>query len=108
MDADHVRSQYVDRLAQHRSLGFDSTDSPTDHAESIYHSRMRIGPNQCVRKINPIFTDRDFGQILEIDLVANTDSRRDHAEAVKGLHTPFQEFITGAVALELHLHIQAQ
>src|SRR5262249_9806900 len=68
----------------------------------------RIGPDQRVREVDAVFTDRNFCQILEIDLVADTNPRRDHAEAVESLHAPFQEFITGSVALELHLHIQAQ
>ncbi len=47
-----------------------------------------------------------MGQVLEIDLMAYADSRRDDLERLESLHAPFQELITLPIALELHLHIE--
>ena len=32
--ADHVRREKIDRLPEHRRLGFDAADAPADHAET--------------------------------------------------------------------------
>jgi hypothetical protein len=38
--ADDVGSKEVDGLAQHCCFGFDSTNTPTDNSQTIYHCRV--------------------------------------------------------------------
>ena len=40
MNANHIRRQEVNRLAEHRSLGFNTADAPSDNAESVNHRRV--------------------------------------------------------------------
>ena len=49
-----------------------------------------------------------LGEILEIDLVDDADARRDEAESFERLLAPFQKFVTLAVALEFHFHVEPQ
>ncbi len=108
MDADDIRSQEINRLAQHRRFGFNAANAPTNHAQTIDHRGMRIGADQTVRIIYSMLSPNAFGEVFEIHLMTNTDPRRDHAEAVKGLHAPLEKLIAGIVAPKLHLHVLAK
>ena len=46
------------------------------------------------------------GQILEVHLVDNADAGRDDAEGLEGLLAPLEEFVSLAVAAELHVEVQ--
>ena len=48
--AHDFRCQKVDRLAEHTGFRFDSAHAPANHAETVDHGRMRIGPNESVRE----------------------------------------------------------
>src|SRR5205085_12590470 len=85
--------------------GFDSTDAPTNYAETINHGRLRIGADQSIGIINAIPFEDAFGQIHEIDLVNNSDPGRHHFEAIECLRPPFEKLVAFAITLELHLHV---
>ncbi len=109
LKADNVRDQHRDRLAEHRSFGFDPAHAPSQHPEAVDHGGMRVGTHQRIRIGYPLFilkfTPYRFPQVLEIHLVADAGTRRYHAEAAEGLLTPFQELIAFVVALHLQTHI---
>ena len=48
-EADDLRDQHRDRLAEHRRLGLDAADAPAEHAEAVDHRRVRVGADQRVR-----------------------------------------------------------
>jgi hypothetical protein len=48
LEADDVRDQHRDRLAEHRGLGLDAADAPAEHAEAVDHGRVRVGADQRV------------------------------------------------------------
>ena len=48
LEAEHLRQQHRDRLAQHRGLGLDPAHAPAEHAESVDHGRVRVGPDESV------------------------------------------------------------
>ena len=48
LEADHLRQQHRDRLAEHRRLGLDPADAPAEHAEAVDHRRVRVGADQGV------------------------------------------------------------
>ena len=65
-------------------------------------------PTSVSRIIDAFFIQNTPGQVLEVDLMTDADSRRHHAEAVECPHSPLQKLVACAVALELHFHISAQ
>ena len=49
LEADDLRDEHRDRLAEHRRLGLDPADAPAEHAQAVDHRRVRVGPDQRVR-----------------------------------------------------------
>ena len=45
---DRLRQKH--RLAEHRRLGLDAADAPSQHAEAVDHRGVRVGPDQGVGK----------------------------------------------------------
>ena len=81
LEADNCRQQHGNRLPQHAGLGLNSTHAPADHAQSVDHRSMRIGPDQRVRisghhTIVGLRAEDNIGQIFQIDLVHNAGIRR--------------------------------
>ena len=107
--AHHVRRQEINRLPQHARLGFDAAHPPADDAQAVDHCRVRIGPHQRVgvaqRRLRAQYA---LGQVFQIDLMHDADAGRDYFESVEGLHAPFEELVTLAVALEFHVHVPRQ
>src|SRR5688572_1477430 len=104
VNTNNVRRQEVDRLAQHSSLGFDATDTPTNNTQTVDHSRVRIRADERVGIVN-ILLPNVLCEILEIDLVTDADARRNDRESVESLCAPFQKLISRAIAPELDLHV---
>ena len=67
-----VRSEHVDRLAQHYCLCFNATNTPTQDAQSIDHGRVRVGSHEGICQPDAVFLTSNTGQEFEIDLVNNT------------------------------------
>ena len=108
MHADHVGQEEVDRLAEHRRLGLDPADAPTDHPEPVDHRRVRVGADQRVGIQHAVLLENAARQELEVHLVADAEPRRDDPQAVKGLRSPLEEAVPLAVAVELHLRVEAE
>ena len=92
LEADHLRQQHRDRLAEHRRLGLDPADAPAEHAEAVDHRRVRVGADQGVgvglQGAVALAAVDDLGEVLEVDLVADPGRRRHDAEVVEGLAGP--------------------
>jgi hypothetical protein len=84
MHAHHVGHQQVDRLAEHRRLGFDSADAEADHPEAIDHWRVRVGADQGVGIEHAVPVEHAAGEEFEIHLVADAKPRRHDAQALEG------------------------
>ena len=112
LEADHLRQQHRDRLAQHRRLGLDPADAPAEHAEAVDHRRVRVGADQRVgiglQDAVALAAVDDLGDVLEVDLVADPGRRRHDAEVVEGLLPPLEERVALAVALELALGVDGE
>jgi len=50
--AHHFRRQKVNWLAEHAGFRFDSAYAPADHAETVDHGRVRIGPDESIGEVN--------------------------------------------------------
>ncbi len=48
LEADHLRDEHGDRLAEHRGLRLDAADAPAEHREAVHHGGVRIGADQRV------------------------------------------------------------
>ena len=112
LEADDLRQQHRDRLAQHRRLGLDPPDSPAEHAEAVDHRRVRVGADQRVgvglQRAAALGAVDDLGDVLEVDLVADPGRRRHDAEVVEGLPAPLEERVALAVAFELALGVDRE
>ena len=105
-EADHVRQQHRDRLAEHRRLGLDPADAPAQHGKAVDHRRVAVGAHQrvgigdggAVHLVGP----HHLGEILQIDLMADAGARRHDAEVLERLLTPAEE----GVALTVARHLQ--
>ena len=48
LEADDFGNQHRHGLAEHRGLGLDPADAPTEHAETVDHRRVAVGADQRV------------------------------------------------------------
>ena len=111
VDADNLGGEEGERLTKHSRLGFDSANPPTDNAEAVDHGGMGIGAHKGVGvgeegPVELFFRKDAAGEVLEVDLVNDTDPWRDDAEGLEGLLAPFQEFVAFAIPFKFVLHIE--
>ena len=53
-EADDLRDEHRDRLAEHRGLGLDPADTPAEHPEPVDHRRVRVGADERVGERLPV------------------------------------------------------
>ena len=113
LEADHLRQQHGERLAEHAGFRLDAADAPAEHGEAVDHGRVRIGADQRIgigdleragllaaRHLLLAGPDR-LREIFEIDLVADAGAGRHDAEIRERLLAPFQELVALAVAAHI-------
>ena len=110
LHAEHRWNQHRRRLAEHRGFGFDPAYAPPDHAETVDHRRVRIGPDEGVGKRQRASVDigghHDAGEIFEIDLVHDSCVWRNHPEIPECVLTPAEKRVAFPVPRELELSVQ--
>ena len=104
LEADHLRDQHRQGLAEHGRLRLDAADAPAEHGEAVHHGGVRIGADEGVRigvfdglRLELAAPHR-LRQELEIDLVADAGAGRHDREVVEGELAPLQEAVALAVA----------
>ena len=107
-EADHLRDEHRERLAEHRRLGLDPADAPAEHAEAVDHRRVRVGADEGVGEGLAVARLDDAREVLEVDLVDDPGAGRDDLQAVERALPPAQEGVPLAVALELELDVPAE
>ena len=111
-EADDLRNQHGDRLAEHGGFGFDAADAPAQHAEAVDHGGVRVGADQGVRIGAQLAVDfaveDDAAQVLEVDLVDDAGVRRNDLEIAERRLAPAQERVALAVARELDRGVRRQ
>ncbi len=106
-EADDLRHEHRDRLAEHRGLGLDPAHAPAEDAEAVDHRRVRVGADERVRE-GPAAAGLDHArEELEVDLVHDPGVGRDDLDVVERALAPAQEGIALAVPLELELGVPA-
>ena len=108
LEADDLRHEHRERLAEHRRLGLDPADAPAEHAEPVHHRRVRVGADERVRERRAVALLDDAREVLEIDLVDDAGAGRHDLEVAEGALAPAQERVALAVALELELDVPAK
>ena len=104
-EADDLRHEHRERLAEHRRLGLDPADAPAEHAEAVDHRRVRVGADERVGERDAVAHLDDAREVLEVDLVDDAGVRRHDREVVERALAPAQERVALAVALELELDV---
>jgi hypothetical protein len=104
-EADHLRDEHRDRLAEQRRLGLDPADAPAEHAEPVDHRRVRVGAEQRVREGSAVPRLDDARQVLEVHLVADARVRRHDLEVRERALAPAEEGVALAVALVVALDV---
>ena len=105
LEADDLRHEHRERLAEHRRLGLDPADAPAEHAEPVDHRRVRVGADERVGERGAVAVLDDAGEVLEVHLVADAGAGRHDLEVVERGLAPAQEQVALAVALELELDV---
>ena len=87
LEADNVRNEHRDWLAEHGSLRFDAAYAPAQHAESVDHRRVRVRADYrirvCATDAVLLGVEHDAAQVFEIDLVNDARIGRHYAEVVE-------------------------
>ena len=81
LEADDLRDEHRERLAEHRGLGLDAADAPAEHAEAVDHRRVRVGADERVRERDAVAVLDDPREVLEVHLVADAGAGRHDLEA---------------------------
>ena len=104
LEPDHFGDQHGDRLTKHRGFGFNPADAPAEHAETVDHRGVAIGPDAGIGigDGDTVLVNRSpdgLRDVLQIDLVADPGARRYGLEIGEASGAPLQKVIALAVAV---------
>jgi hypothetical protein len=98
LKSDHFRQDHSDGFAEHDCFGFNTTDTPASHTQTINHSGMGVCAYERVRVEDLLVILHDHtGQMLKIDLMDNTGARWGDGEVLEGILSPLEELKTFVV-----------
>ena len=104
-EADDLRDEHGDGLAEHGRLRLDAAHAPAEHAQAVLHGGVRVGAHAGVGVGHAVQVHHDPGQVLDVHLVHDAGARGDHLELAERVLAPAQELEPLVVALELDLHV---
>ena len=114
LEADDLRDEHGDRLAEHGGLRLDAAHAPAEDGEAVDHGGVRIGADEGVR-IGGLLAGRGvlagpdgLGQEFQVDLVADAGARGNDGEVLEGGLAPLEEAVALAVALVFQLHVAVE
>ena len=113
LEADHLRQEHRERLAEHRRFRFDAADPPAENGEAVDHGGVAVGADQRIGKGDLdrlavallLRRPHGLGEIFEIDLMADAGAGRHDREVGEGLLAPLQKAIALLVLLVFARHI---
>ena len=108
LEANDARNEHGDRLAKHCGLSLNTTDTPAQDAQAVLHGRVGVSTNTGVRVCQAVVLEDNASQVLDVDLVDNTGSRRNNAEVGECASTPTEELVALIIALVLNLDVLSQ
>ena len=96
-ETDDARDQHGNWLAEHGCLGFNTTDTPAEYAQTVDHRGVGIGADAGIRVGERVFAvlacEHGAREVFDVDLVDDTGARWDDAEVFKGSLSPAQELV---------------
>ena len=107
-EADDLRDQHVNRLAEHDRFGLDAADAPAQDAEPVDHRRVRVGADQRVGIQHVVLVPYHLGEVLEVDLMDDPGRRGDDAEVVERTLSPLEKLVALAIAPEFPFAVDRQ
>ena len=111
-EADHLREEHRDRLAEHRGLGLDPAHAPAQDAEAVDHRGVGVGADEGVgERLHPtirLARPDALAEVLEVDLMADAGCRRHHPETLEGGLAPAQERVALPVSLVVSLGVHLE
>ena len=108
LEADDLRDEHRDGLAEHGRLGLDAADAPAQHAEAVDHRGVRVGADEGVGVGLTVAGHDHARQVLDVDLVDDAGAGRDDLELAERRLAPAQELVALLVALVLQLHVASR
>ena len=113
--ADDLRDEHGDGLAEGGSLGLDAADAPAEHAKAVGRRRVGVGADECVEAgglevgglIRKGVDGRDVAEALDVELVADAAAGRHDANVVERVARPLEEGEALAVAFGLDATVLA-
>ncbi len=109
LHADDLRGHHVERLAEHRRLGFDAAHTPAEDAEAVDHGGMRVGAHAAVGvggQLAVLFPELDHRrQVLEVHLVHDAGPRRHRPEVPEGPLGELEQLVPLPIPAILEVHV---
>ncbi len=107
-EADDLRHEHRERLAEQRRLRLDPAHTPAEHPEPVHHRRVRVEADHGVGKCHAVSALDHACEVLEVHLVDDSRARRDDLEVVERCLTPAQELVPLTVALDFELDVAGE
>lgn len=105
-ETDHFGQDHGDGLAEHNSFGLNTADAPTGHPQTVDHSSVGVSSYQRIGVNSVVLVDHGYSsQVLEVDLMDNSGSRRYNREVLKGALAPFEELESFVVSGEFDFFV---
>ena len=112
LEADDLRQQHGDGLAEHAGFGFNTAHAPADDADAVDHGGVGVGADERVGVGDGLFAfglgEDNRGEVFEVDLVDDAGFRRHGAEVLEGGLAPLQELVTFTVAIVFEDGVQVE
>ena len=111
IEADDLRGEEGEGLAEHAGLRLDAANAPADDAEAVDHGGVGIGADEGVGigeegAVGLFLREDATGEVFEVYLMDDADPGRDDPEGLEGLLAPFEKLVAFPVAFELVLHVE--
>jgi hypothetical protein len=112
LEADDLRDEQRNGLAQHRGLRLDATHAPAQHTQAVDHGGVRVRAHDGVRVhlvlALGVVVEHHAAEIFEVHLVDDAGVGRHHLEIVERGLAPAQEGVALAITLELDPVVRGQ
>ena len=112
LESHNPRNQHRHGLTQHGRLGFDSANTPAQHAKPIDHGGVGVGSHTGVGErlshSPELLRVGHLGQVLDVHLVDDSGARGHHLEVVECGLPPPQELVALAIAFILNVDVAGE
>src|SRR5690606_925608 len=112
LEAENLRYQHRDRLAQHRGFGLDAANTPAQYPKPVNHGGVRVRAHQRIgisgTRAVLRHVEYDPAKVFKVDLVHDPGVRRHDPEVLERFLAPAEEGVAFLVALELDLVVQVE